>query len=129
MNRASTIQPELPVSVIPRVHNILAATAFSLAFASTTTHALALYMARDLSRYRAAMPPHTIEGGMGFSLAAPVWLVTFAGIALGVVGLAFLVASCLTHRNALLSFLHIAALVFLLPTAYTSFRIATLFFQ
>jgi len=125
MNRASPIPPELPVSVIPRHHNILAAAAFSVAFVSTAIHGVAFYMARDLS----AMPPHAVEGGAGFSLAAPVWLVTFAGIALGIVGLAFLLASGLTHRHALFSFLHIAALVFLLPTAYAGFSIARLFFQ
>jgi len=129
MNRASTIPPELPISATPRHHNILAATAFAVAFVSAGVHALAFYMARDLSRYRAAMPPHTVEGGTGFSLAAPVWLVTFAAIAVGVVGCAFLIASCLNHRDALLSFLHIAAFIFLLPTAYTAFRIPMLFFQ
>ena len=129
MNRASTIPPELPVSATPRHHNLLAATAFAVAFASAGVHALAFYMARELSRYRAAMPPHTVEAGGRFSLAAPVWLVTFVAIAVGGVGFAFLLSSCLTHRHALLSFLHVATFVFLLPTAYTGFRIAALFFQ
>ena len=75
------------------------------------------------------MPPDSVEGGAGFSLAAPVWLVTFVAIAVGVVGFAFLVASCLTHRRALLSFLHVAAFVFLLPTVYAALRIAMLFFH
>lgn len=129
MNQASAIPPKLPNSATQRRHNILAAVAFAVAFVSANSHALAIYMARDLSRYRADMPPNTIEGGTGFSLAAPVWLVTFAAIALGVIAFIFLIASCLTHRDTLLSFLHIAAFIFLLPTAYTAFRIATLFFQ
>jgi hypothetical protein len=129
MKRPSSIPPELFVVATSRHHNFLAAAAFAVSFVSAGVHAVAFYMTRDLSRYRTAMPPHMVEGGTGFSLAAPVWLVTFAAIGVGVVGCAFLVASCLTHRDSLLSFLHIAAFIFLLPTAYTAFCIATLFFQ
>lgn len=123
------IQSESPVSATPRHHSILGAIAFAATFVSAGMHASAFYMERDLSRYRAAMPPHTLEGGTGFSLAAPVWFVTFGAIAVGVVGFAFLVASFLAHRHPLLSFLHVAAFIFLFPTAYTGFRIATFFFQ
>lgn len=128
MNRAPTIPSELPISATPRHHNILAATAFAVTFVSAGVHASAFHMTCDLSHYRAAMPPHTLEGGTGFSLAAPVWFVTIGAIAVGVVGGVFLAASCFSNRHALLSFLHVAAFVFLLPTAYMGFRIAMLFF-
>jgi len=82
-------------------------------------------MIRDLARYREGLPSYMFEGGAGFALGAPVLLVAFAAIGLGIVGAVFLIASCFTH-HALHSPLNIAALAFLLPTAYTAYRLLTL---
>lgn len=57
------------------------------------------------------------ENGIGFTLSKTVWFVTIIANLLGVVGLVFLIASSLTRRPWP-SLLNIAAIVFLLPTAY-----------
>lgn len=115
--------PELPDRTSSRQDNIPAAVALAVAFVSAAIHKVSFTMADDLARYRASVPPWVTEGSVGFVLAFPVWEVTLAAIGLGIMGTVILLSSLGTENREIPSFCQIAALLFLLPTAYSVCRL------
>lgn len=100
-------------------HDIVGAMALAVSLASAVVHGYGLELVREITQ----VAPHAREGGAGFALAAPVWLVTLAGVALSLLGGALLLIACVTHRGSLFSLLHVLTLVALMPFAHSVLRL------
>jgi len=111
---------------------LLGAAAFALGVVSAGATAAAIYLWHDVGQYRASLPAHATEGAMGFSLHFCPWLLTLGSGGVGIVAVAFFVASCISRRSAhrpQLTLLHIGTALSLLPLFYLVFRLAGVFLR